>query len=179
MCADGVAPPACASLLEHAPAPTRIGLLIDQNITGHHSAFGFLQVFITNGWLSDLVIVVAITNSEARSPAHGISLFLVENGMKGFIKGQKLHKMGMKAQVGNSVNQIWQFIVHSPSESRYGASFLASSCAGCQGAFSETAEETSVMPLPRLCPAMGRSQGVLSICLRNGNVSFCNCNNHL
>lgn len=123
MCADGVAPPASAGLLAHAPAPTRIGLLMDQNITGHHSAFGFLQVFITNGWLSDLVIVVAITNREARSPAHGISLFLVENGMKGFIKGRKLHKMGLKAQVGDGVNRIWKFIVHSPTESGYGASF--------------------------------------------------------
>ncbi|XP_004701832.1 long-chain specific acyl-CoA dehydrogenase, mitochondrial [Echinops telfairi] len=56
------------------------------------------KVFITNGWLSDLVIVVAVTNREARSPAHGISLFLVENGMKGFVKGRKLHKMGLKAQ---------------------------------------------------------------------------------
>nr|KAF6495757.1 hypothetical protein HJG63_010144 [Rousettus aegyptiacus] len=56
------------------------------------------KVFITNGWLSDVVIVVAVTNREARSPAHGISLFLVENGMKGFIKGRKLHKMGLKAQ---------------------------------------------------------------------------------
>ncbi|KAK1336604.1 hypothetical protein QTO34_002638 [Cnephaeus nilssonii] len=56
------------------------------------------KVFITNGWLSDVVIVVAVTNREARSPAHGISLFLVEDGMKGFIKGRKLHKMGMKAQ---------------------------------------------------------------------------------
>ncbi|XP_007932729.2 long-chain specific acyl-CoA dehydrogenase, mitochondrial [Orycteropus afer afer] len=56
------------------------------------------KVFITNGWLSDVVIVVAITNREARSPAHGISLFLVENGMKGFIKGRKLCKMGLNAQ---------------------------------------------------------------------------------
>ncbi|XP_012872523.1 PREDICTED: long-chain specific acyl-CoA dehydrogenase, mitochondrial [Dipodomys ordii] len=56
------------------------------------------KVFITNGWLSDVVIVVAVTNREARSPAHGISLFLVEDGMKGFIKGRKLHKMGLKAQ---------------------------------------------------------------------------------
>ncbi|KAG8521038.1 Long-chain specific acyl-CoA dehydrogenase, mitochondrial [Galemys pyrenaicus] len=56
------------------------------------------KVFITNGWLSDVVIVVAVTSREARSPAHGISLFLVENGMKGFIKGRKLHKMGLKAQ---------------------------------------------------------------------------------
>ncbi|KAF0886450.1 ACADL protein, partial [Crocuta crocuta] len=56
------------------------------------------KVFISNGCLSDIVIVVAITNREAHSPAHGISLFLVETGMKGFIKGRKLHKMGLKAQ---------------------------------------------------------------------------------
>lgn len=57
------------------------------------------QVFITNGWMSDLVIVVAVTNREARTAAHGISLFLVENGMKGFQKGRKLEKIGLKAQV--------------------------------------------------------------------------------
>ena len=57
------------------------------------------KVFITNGWLADVVIVVAVTNPEAKSPAHGISLFLVEEGMPGFKKGSKLKKMGMKAQV--------------------------------------------------------------------------------
>ncbi|XP_040084530.1 long-chain specific acyl-CoA dehydrogenase, mitochondrial isoform X2 [Oryx dammah] len=56
------------------------------------------KVFVTNGWLCDVVIVVAVTNREAHSPAHGISLFLVENGMKGFIKGRKLDKIGLKAQ---------------------------------------------------------------------------------
>uniref|UniRef100_A0A8D0HAM8 Long-chain specific acyl-CoA dehydrogenase, mitochondrial n=1 Tax=Sphenodon punctatus TaxID=8508 RepID=A0A8D0HAM8_SPHPU len=56
------------------------------------------KVFITNGCMSDLVIVVAVTNRETQSPAHGISLFLVENGMKGFIKGRKLEKIGLKAQ---------------------------------------------------------------------------------
>ncbi|XP_068877896.1 long-chain specific acyl-CoA dehydrogenase, mitochondrial [Aphelocoma coerulescens] len=56
------------------------------------------KVFITNGWMSDVVIVVAVTDREARSPAHGISLFLVENGTKGFIKGRKLNKIGLKAQ---------------------------------------------------------------------------------
>lgn len=61
--------------------------------------FSLIQVFITNGWMSDVVIVVAVTNREARSPAHGISLFLVENGTKGFIKGRKLNKIGLKAQV--------------------------------------------------------------------------------
>ncbi|XP_063066898.1 long-chain specific acyl-CoA dehydrogenase, mitochondrial [Engraulis encrasicolus] len=56
------------------------------------------KVFITNGWMSDLVVVVAVTNREARTAAHGISLFLVENGMKGFQKGRKLEKIGLKAQ---------------------------------------------------------------------------------
>ncbi|XP_072340237.1 long-chain specific acyl-CoA dehydrogenase, mitochondrial isoform X2 [Scyliorhinus torazame] len=56
------------------------------------------KVFITNGWMCDVVIVVAVTDLEARSRAHGLSLFLVENGMKGFIKGKKLEKIGLKAQ---------------------------------------------------------------------------------
>lgn len=56
------------------------------------------KVFITNGWLSDVVVVVAITNKEAKSAAHGISLFLVDAGTPGFIKGKKLKKMGLKAQ---------------------------------------------------------------------------------
>lgn len=59
------------------------------------------KVFITNGWLADVVIVVAITNPSAKSPAHGISLFLVENGMAGFRKGKKLNKVGLKAQVSD------------------------------------------------------------------------------
>ena len=49
--------------------------------------------------MADVVIVVAITNPEAKSAAHGISLFLVEDGMKGFVKGRKLEKIGFKAQV--------------------------------------------------------------------------------
>ncbi|XP_013409660.1 long-chain specific acyl-CoA dehydrogenase, mitochondrial [Lingula anatina] len=56
------------------------------------------KVFITNGYLADVVIVVAVTNPEAKSKAHGISLFLVEAGMPGFKKGKKLEKMGYKAQ---------------------------------------------------------------------------------
>lgn len=56
------------------------------------------KVFITNGWMSDLVIVVAVTNREAKVAAHGLSLFLVENGTKGFQKGRKLDKIGLKAQ---------------------------------------------------------------------------------
>uniref|UniRef100_A0A673FWM6 Long-chain specific acyl-CoA dehydrogenase, mitochondrial n=1 Tax=Sinocyclocheilus rhinocerous TaxID=307959 RepID=A0A673FWM6_9TELE len=56
------------------------------------------KVFISNGWMSDMVIVVAVTNREAKTAAHGISLFLVDSGTKGFKKGRKLEKLGLKAQ---------------------------------------------------------------------------------
>ncbi|XP_007553733.1 long-chain specific acyl-CoA dehydrogenase, mitochondrial isoform X1 [Poecilia formosa] len=56
------------------------------------------KVFISNGWMADVVVVVTVTNREAKTAAHGISLFLVENGMKGFQKGRKLEKIGLKAQ---------------------------------------------------------------------------------
>jgi len=54
------------------------------------------KVFITNGWLADLVIVCAKTDPAAG--AKGISLFLVDANLPGFKKGKKLKKMGMKAQ---------------------------------------------------------------------------------
>ncbi|CAL8288595.1 unnamed protein product [Lota lota] len=56
------------------------------------------KVFITNGWMCDMVVVVTVTDREAKTAAHGISLFLVEDGMKGFQKGRKLDKIGLKAQ---------------------------------------------------------------------------------
>ncbi|UFS56699.1 acyl-CoA dehydrogenase family protein [Comamonadaceae bacterium M7527] len=54
------------------------------------------KTFITNGWHADLVIVVAKTDPAAG--AKGTSLFLVEAGTPGFEKGQRLKKLGMKAQ---------------------------------------------------------------------------------
>jgi alkylation response protein AidB-like acyl-CoA dehydrogenase len=54
------------------------------------------KTFITNGWHADLVIVVAKTNPAAG--AKGTSLLLVEQGMKGFDKGKRLKKLGLKAQ---------------------------------------------------------------------------------
>jgi alkylation response protein AidB-like acyl-CoA dehydrogenase len=54
------------------------------------------KTFITNGWHADLVIVVAKTDPKAG--AKGTSLLLVERGMKGFEHGQRLKKLGLKAQ---------------------------------------------------------------------------------
>jgi alkylation response protein AidB-like acyl-CoA dehydrogenase len=54
------------------------------------------KTFITNGILSDLVIVVARTDPEAGHK--GISLLVVERGMIGFERGRNLEKIGLHAQ---------------------------------------------------------------------------------
>ncbi|HYW93592.1 MAG TPA: acyl-CoA dehydrogenase family protein [Gammaproteobacteria bacterium] len=54
------------------------------------------KTFITNGYMSELVIVVCKTDPGAG--AKGISLIVVEAGSEGFEKGRKLKKVGMKAQ---------------------------------------------------------------------------------
>lgn len=112
------------------------------------------KVFITNGFMCDVVIVVAITNPTAKSPAHGISLFLVEEGMPGFRKGQKLQKMGMKAQdtselffedvrlpksalLGKENGGFYQLMQELPQE-RLLIGVMA--MANCEWAFEETRE---------------------------------------
>jgi acyl-CoA dehydrogenase len=63
---------------------------------GEHYLLNGSKTFITNGWHADLVIVVAKTNPSAG--AKGTSLLLVERGMPGFETGQRLKKVGLKAQ---------------------------------------------------------------------------------
>jgi acyl-CoA dehydrogenase len=54
------------------------------------------KTFITNGWHSDLVIVVAKTDPS--KGAKGTSLIIVDTSMPGFTKGKRLKKMGLKGQ---------------------------------------------------------------------------------
>jgi alkylation response protein AidB-like acyl-CoA dehydrogenase len=63
---------------------------------GDHYVLNGSKTFISNGILSDLVIVVARTDPGAGHK--GISLLVVERGMPGFERGRNLDKMGLKAQ---------------------------------------------------------------------------------
>ena len=56
------------------------------------------KTFITNGILSDLVIVVAKTSADPALRHKAISLLVVERGMKGFSRGRRLEKVGLHAQ---------------------------------------------------------------------------------
>ena len=82
---------------------------------GSHYVLNGSKTFITNGWHADLVIVVAKTDPAAG--AKGTSLLLVERGMPGFEKGQRLKKMGMKAQ---DTSELFFNDVQVPAENLLG-----------------------------------------------------------
>jgi alkylation response protein AidB-like acyl-CoA dehydrogenase len=56
------------------------------------------KTFITNGINADLIVVVARTDPDPAAGIRGMSLVVVERGMKGFERGRNLDKMGLKAQ---------------------------------------------------------------------------------
>jgi len=56
------------------------------------------KTFISNGILCDVCVVAAKTDPDPNNAHTGISLFVVEAGTKGFIKGKKLKKIGMASQ---------------------------------------------------------------------------------
>lgn len=63
---------------------------------GDHYIVNGQKTFISNGILSDLVVVAAKTDTE--KGAHGVSLIIVEADMEGFERGRNLEKIGMHAQ---------------------------------------------------------------------------------
>ncbi|RZF63660.1 acyl-CoA dehydrogenase [Sphingomonas populi] len=62
---------------------------------GDHWLLNGAKTYISNGILSDLIVVAARTDP---TKPHGMTLFLVERGMAGFERGRKLAKMGLKSQ---------------------------------------------------------------------------------
>ncbi len=64
---------------------------------GDHYLLSGSKIFITNGYLSDVVVVVAKTGETGKGSAD-TSLLLVDATAPGFTKGRPLKKMGMRAQ---------------------------------------------------------------------------------
>jgi len=53
------------------------------------------KMFITNGPIANVIVVLAVTDKEKKSS--GVSAFIVEKGYPGFSVGRELKKMGVKA----------------------------------------------------------------------------------
>ncbi|MDX1414847.1 MAG: acyl-CoA dehydrogenase family protein [Candidatus Promineifilaceae bacterium] len=82
---------------------------------GDHYVLNGQKTFITNGILSDAVIVVAKTDPDAGH--QGITLLVVERGMDGFERGRNLEKIGLKAQ---DTAELFFHDVHVPQENLLG-----------------------------------------------------------
>lgn len=63
---------------------------------GNHFVVNGQKIFITNGQLADIVILV--TKTDPALGAKGVSLVLVEREREGFERGRNLEKIGYKAQ---------------------------------------------------------------------------------
>ena len=57
------------------------------------------KTFISNGIISDIAVVAALTDPGAKSKAHGMGLFIVDCNAEGFKRGRSLKKLGLKGQV--------------------------------------------------------------------------------
>lgn len=65
---------------------------------GDHYVLNGSKMFISNGQIADLFVVVVKTDPQAK-PAHkGMSLLLVEADSPGFVRGRKLDKLGLRGQ---------------------------------------------------------------------------------
>jgi acyl-CoA dehydrogenase len=76
------------------------------------------KTFISNGQLCDLVIVAAKTDPDPARAHKGISLFVVEAGRPGFVKGKQLEKMGMASQ---DTSELFFAGCRVPATNRLGA----------------------------------------------------------
>lgn len=74
------------------------------------------KIFITNGYLCDLAIVVCKTGKSNKGSAN-LSLLLVEADRPGFSKGKPLNKMGMK---GQDTSELFFDQVRVPKENLLG-----------------------------------------------------------
>jgi alkylation response protein AidB-like acyl-CoA dehydrogenase len=62
---------------------------------GDHYILNGNKLFITNGSLADITVVMAVTDPE--KGRKGISAFILEKGMEGFSPGKKEDKLGIRA----------------------------------------------------------------------------------
>ncbi|WP_433066465.1 acyl-CoA dehydrogenase family protein [Dactylosporangium sp. CS-033363] len=128
------------------------GITTTARLDGDHWVLNGAKTFISNGILSDLVIVVARTDPDPAAGSRAFSLLVAERGMPGFERGRKLAKVGLKSQdtaelyfddaivpAGNVLGEVGRglsyLMSHLPLE-RLGIAVAA--CAGARAALAWT-----------------------------------------
>ena len=84
------------AMTEPATGSDLAGIRTRAEDKGDHWVLNGAKTYISNGILSDLVVVAARTTDVGARP--GLGLFVVERGMPGFERGRRLDKLGLKSQ---------------------------------------------------------------------------------
>lgn len=71
-----------------------VSMKLRAELRGNHYVLNGSKMWITNGGDADTLVVYAKTDIEAG--ARGMTAFIIEKGMKGFSKGSKLDKLGVR-----------------------------------------------------------------------------------
>jgi alkylation response protein AidB-like acyl-CoA dehydrogenase len=103
------------AMTEPAAGSDLAGIKTRANRSGEGWVLNGSKTFITNGVNADLVIVVARTNDEKH---RGLSLLVVERGMKGFERGKPIEKLGQHC---SDTAELFFTDVYVPSENLLGA----------------------------------------------------------
>ena len=115
---------AAISLTEPAAGSDLMGLTTAARRDGDDYVLNGQKIFTSNGQLADLVVVMALTNPDARSRYLAYSMIVVERGMDGFVRGRNLDKVGLRAQ---DTSELFFTDVRVPRENligEEGAGFL-------------------------------------------------------
>ena len=83
------------AMTEPSTGSDLLGMRTRAEDCGTHWLLNGAKTYISNGILSDLVIVAARTDPARRN---ALGLFVVERGMEGFERGRALDKLGLKSQ---------------------------------------------------------------------------------
>src|SRR5690606_39149099 len=73
------------------------------------------KVFISNGQMCDVLVLATKTDRDAG--AKGVTLFLVDTSLPGFVRGKNLEKLGLKAQ---DTSELFFEDLHVPANAMLG-----------------------------------------------------------
>jgi alkylation response protein AidB-like acyl-CoA dehydrogenase len=82
-------------LTENSSGSDAAGLKTTAEKAGNKYILNGSKTFITHGTVGETAVIMAITDKDKGKK--GISAFILEKGMKGFIAGKKENKLGMRA----------------------------------------------------------------------------------
>jgi acyl-CoA dehydrogenase len=83
------------AMTEPAAGSDLAGIKTRAEDKGDHWLINGSKTYISNGMQADVIVTAARTVPDSR---YGMGLFVIEEGMEGFKRGRKLHKLGQDAQ---------------------------------------------------------------------------------